>query len=81
MLFLLFFISSCKKSFDKAAPISVAKEGDGLVHRFVMNGKEIIVEERDGVFYFEKDITLSPDQMNMLRTWDNSGTHARGGSA
>lgn len=56
---------SCKKINETDS--SPDKAGPEQVHTFTIDGNKIIINEINGIYYFADDITLTPQQFNLLK--------------
>jgi len=62
-------IFSCKKV-NETTP-GPEKSGPDQTHTFTIDGNKVIIKEIGGIYYFADDITLSPQQFNLLKANNN----------
>jgi len=72
-------LSSCKKEMESRSRMEDLEQESVQLHKFMIDGQEVVVEEKNGEFYYDHDILLSIGQMNKLRKWDGTtSTEDRG---
>lgn len=80
---LLIFFNACKKdnvkhTEDNENYSSYRLDAQTIIHRFVIDGNAIYINEVNGTYFFAEDIILSGEQFNMLKQLsDNGGTSER----
>lgn len=69
--------NSCKSETDMTSvgdinyKSSLLNDGT-IIHKFNINGKDIYVNEKDGVYYYAEDMIISQEQFNILRSQANT---------
>lgn len=66
---LVFTIFGCKKAIDSNT--TADKPETDQIHTFTIDGNKIIIKEINGVYYFADDMTLTPQQFNLLKANSN----------
>lgn len=69
--FLIMLIFSCKKQEAEAERNFDVTGVDSTMHTFNYDGNKIQIMEKNGVYYFAEDITLSKEQFNLLKVNSN----------
>lgn len=63
---------SCKKDGDPQDSLKRLENDLVQVHKFIIDGEEVIVEEKNNEFYYDHDIVLSREQMDLFKKWNGS---------
>ncbi|WP_078777721.1 M12 family metallopeptidase [Elizabethkingia ursingii] len=68
--FLFLMSNSCTPEIDNptSSPVADGKSGDMIIHKLLINGNYIYVNEIKGVYYYAQDITITPTQFNYLKS-------------
>ena len=76
-LSLILFCISCKKVIDSDYQYEQTVKGDYIMHKFMINGNQSYVLEKNGTYYYADDMILSEQQFNYLKMLSNSATTAK----
>ncbi len=74
--FTVLALNACKPEMEvseEKSSLESKKVNGEIIHKFVINGNDTYVNEKDGIYYFADDIIISPDQFNYLKKLAVSG--------